>query len=152
MCCNKTIDLLQANFVEKNIKIIDNIQDVKVNGYETELIQVLINILNNAKDALESFENENRLIFIDINKKNKKAFIEIKDNAGGIDPLILEKIFEPYFTTKHQTQGTGIGLYMCQEILFKHMNGNINISNCEFEYKNNKYKGTLATVILNAIE
>ncbi len=152
LCCNKTIDLLQANFVEKNIKIIDNIKDVKVNGYETELIQVLINILNNAKDALESFEDEDRLIFSDINKKNEKAVIEIRDNAGGIDPLILEKVFEPYFTTKHQTQGTGIGLYMCQEILFKHMNGDINISNCEFEYKNKKYKGALVRITLGTIE
>ena len=83
-CCNRTIDLLEANFLEKNIKVICTIDDVKINGYETELIQVLINLLNNSKDALESKEDE-KLIFIDILRKNNKAIIKIKDNAGGID-------------------------------------------------------------------
>ena len=120
-------------------------------GYETELIQVLINILNNAKDALEFSPNEEKLIFIDIFKKDDKAIIEINDNAGGIDENIIDKVFEPYFTTKHQSQGTGIGLYMCKEILNKHMNGTITISNVIFEYENQPYKGTLAKIVLSDI-
>jgi len=150
-CCKKTIDLLSANFIENKIKIIYNINDIKVNGYETELIQVLINIFNNAKDALLSVENGNRLIFIDITRENGKALIKIRDNAGGIPPAIIEKVFEPYFTTKHQHQGTGIGLYMCQEIIHKHMDGYIDISNTEFEYNNEKYKGTLLLIILDCV-
>ncbi|WP_368029771.1 ABC transporter substrate-binding protein [Arcobacter sp. s6] len=151
-CCSRTIDLLQANFMENNIKIICNINDVKVNGYETELIQVLINLLNNSKDALESLEDDKKLIFIDITRENKKAVIKIKDNAGGIDEEIVDKIFEPYFTTKHQAQGTGIGLYMCQEIIHKHMNGYIDISNTEFKYNHKIYKGTLAIIILDIVK
>jgi signal transduction histidine kinase/ABC-type nitrate/sulfonate/bicarbonate transport system substrate-binding protein len=150
-CCNKTISLLNVNFVEHNIKIICNIKDIKINGYETELIQVLINILNNSKDALSLLEKEDRLILIDVLEENGKAIIKIRDNAGGIPENILDKIFEPYFTTKHQSQGTGIGLYMCQEIVYKHMNGYIDISNTEFKYEHKKYKGTLALIVLDIL-
>ncbi len=148
-CCHKTIELLNANFVENNIKIICKTEDVEIFGYETELIQVLINVLNNSKDALCLLEDQERLIFIDVLKENGKALIQIKDNAGGIPENVLNQIFEPYFTTKHKSQGTGIGLYMCQEILYKHMNGEINISNIEFKYNHKTYKGALALIILD---
>ena len=150
-CCNKTVDLLNSNFLNKDIKIIYKIEDIKISGYETELIQVLINILNNSKDALETVLYE-KFIFIDIVKENNKAIIKIKDNAGGIPEDIIDKIFEPYFTTKHQSQGTGIGLYMSQEIIHKHMNGYFDISNIEFEYKEKKYKGTLAVIVLDVVK
>ena len=151
-CIEKTIDLLNANFLERNIKIISRIDDVNIFGYETELIQVLINILNNSKDALQTLESENRLIFIEVKKDGKKAIIKIKDNAGGINPEVIEKVFEPYFTTKHQAQGTGIGLYMCQEIIYKHMNGHIDISNTEYEHNNKKYKGAMSIIVLDITE
>ena len=150
-CCKKTVDLINPNFLNKDIQIIYKIENIKILGYETELIQVLINILNNSKDALTSIENENKLIFIDVFKENDKAIIEIKDNAGGIDENIINKIFEPYFTTKHQSQGTGIGLFMCQEIIYKHMNGKISISNITFEYKSKTYKGALTRITLQDI-
>ena len=150
-CCEKTVDLINPNFLNKDIQIIYKIENIKILGYETELIQVLINILNNSKDALTSIENENKLIFIDVFKENDKAIIEIKDNAGGIDENIINKIFEPYFTTKHQSQGTGIGLFMCQEIIYKHMNGKISISNITFEYKSKTYKGALTRITLQDI-
>ena len=147
-CVNKTIELVKANFKENEIKLITNIQNIEILGYETELIQVLINILNNSKDALVLMPEDERYIFIDITKENKKAIIKIKDNAGGVPKEVIEQIFEPYFTTKHQAQGSGIGLYMCQEIIYKHMNGHIDISNIEFEHENKIYKGALAIIIL----
>ena len=152
-CCNKTVDLLNPNFLNKDIKIIYKIENIRVHGYETELIQVLINILNNSKDALEFLKDEDKFIFIDIfkDKERNKAIIEINDNAGGIEENIIDKIFEPYFTTKHQSQGTGIGLYMCREIIHKHMNGEINISNVTYEYNNKLYKGTLVRIVLQDI-
>ncbi|MDD2888516.1 MAG: ABC transporter substrate-binding protein [Aliarcobacter sp.] len=147
-CCKKTIDLIHSNFLSKDIQIINNIENIKIFGYETELIQVLINILNNSKDALELISDE-KLILIDVTKENNKAIIKIRDNAGGIAQDIMDKIFEPYFTTKHQSQGTGIGLYMCQEIILKHMNGYFDVSNTQFEYNNKKYNGTLSLIILD---
>ena len=151
-CCNKTIDLLRVNLKENNIKLVCNIEHIEILGYETELIQVLINILNNSKDALTSIDSSERYIFIDILKENGKALIKIKDNAGGISKDVLEQIFEPYFTTKHQSQGSGIGLYMCQEIISKHMNGYVSISNVEFKYNDKNYKGALATIVLELDE
>jgi signal transduction histidine kinase/ABC-type nitrate/sulfonate/bicarbonate transport system substrate-binding protein len=148
-CCNKTIELLSPNFTENNIKVICRVDDIEIFGYETELIQVLINILNNSKDALSLVENQERLIFINILKENGKALIKIKDNAGGIPDDVLSQIFEPYFTTKHQAQGTGIGLYMCQEIIYKHMNGHIDIANIDFKYNHKTYKGALALIVLD---
>ncbi len=65
----------------------------------------------------------------------------IKDNAGGIKKEILNRIFEPYFTTKHKSQGTGIGLYMVDEIVKKHMNGKIEFENVTYSYKDNLYMG-----------
>ena len=150
-CCAKTIDLINSNFLNYDIKIIYKIENIKVCGYETELIQVLINILNNAKDALVTSNNSEKFIFIDIFKQEDKAIIEINDNAGGIDKDIIEKIFEPYFTTKHQSQGTGIGLFMCQEIVTKHMNGQISISNANFEFNNKNYTGALVKIILGNV-
>ena len=147
-CINKTIDLLEANFKENNIKLICNMEDIQILGYETELIQVLINILNNSKDALLSLHDQERLIFINVKKENGKALIKIKDNAGGIQEDIIEQIFEPYFTTKHQAQGSGIGLYMCQEIIYKHMNGHIDITNIEFNHEGKTYKGALSIIVL----
>ena len=149
-CCRKTIDLINPNFLNKDIQINYKMENIQISGYETELIQVLINILNNSKDALELL-NDEKLIFIDIFMENKKAIIEIKDNAGGIDEEIMDKVFEPYFTTKHQSQGTGIGLFMCKEIINKHMNGQLNLSNKSFEYKNKIYKGTLTRISLENI-
>ena len=147
-CINKTIDLLEANFKENNIKLICNMEEIQILGYETELIQVLINILNNSKDALLSLDDQERLIFINVKKDNGKALIKIKDNAGGIQEDIIDQIFEPYFTTKHQAQGSGIGLYMCQEIIYKHMNGHIDITNIEFNHEGKTYKGALSIIVL----
>ncbi|MFA6789768.1 MAG: ATP-binding protein [Arcobacteraceae bacterium] len=116
-------------------------------SYENELIQVLINILNNAKDEFETKEDE-KLIFIDVEQKNNMVYIKIKDNANGISPEIIDRIFEPYFTTKHKRQGTGIGLYMSNEIVTKHLKGEIKASNTKYQYRDTSYKGALFTIII----
>jgi len=151
-CVDKTLELLKSAFFENKISVIEDIDEIVLFGYETELIQVLINILNNSKDALLNTNDKERVVFIEAKRENQKIVIKIKDNAGGIDSEILEKVFEPYFTTKHQSQGTGIGLYMCEEIIYKHMNGHIDVSNVEYEYNNNKYKGALVLIILDIVE
>ena len=111
------MDLISAQFTAKDIHIIKNIENIELDSYENELIQALINILNNAKDELvKKPSDEEKYIFIDIfrNEKNEVNII-IKDNAAGIPNEYIDKIFEPYFSTKHKSQGTGIGLYMTEE-------------------------------------
>jgi len=81
-------------------------------------------------------------VFIDLYKHNETLIIKIKDNAGGIKEEIIDRIFEPYFTTKHQSQGTGIGLYMSKQIIEKHIKGQISCKNIEIIINNKKYDGT----------
>lgn len=140
-CLDKVIKLTAAQFKNNEIIFIKNLKDFNILGLENEFIQALINILNNAKDALLEKDGI-RVIIISTYDENHKAFIKIEDNAGGIDEKIIDKIFEPYFTTKHQSKGTGIGLYMTEKIITKHMNGAIEIKNSEITYKEITYKGT----------
>ena len=147
-----TLDLISAQFNAKEIHIIKNIEDIELFSYENELIQALINILNNSRDELLKKENE-RYIFIDVYKNNiDEVNIIIKDNAGGIKEEVINKIFEPYFTTKHQSQGTGIGLYMTEEIVTKHLNGIISVKNKEFIFNDKKYFGAQFRIKLKLSE
>lgn len=146
----KTLDLISVQFNSKNILIIQNIEDIEMINYENSLIQVLINILNNARDELIS-KKYPKYIFIDVtrNKENKVEII-IKDNAGGIKEENIDKIFNSYFTTKEKSSGTGIGLHMTKNIITKQLNGQIEASNVDFEYENEKYTGAEFKIILNS--
>tara|TARA_B100001063_G_scaffold68360_1_gene62284 strand:- start:13537 stop:16185 length:2649 start_codon:yes stop_codon:yes gene_type:complete len=145
-CCNKTLDLLHSKLKNRKIRIIKNIESIQIETYESELVQVLMSILNNSRDAFSNVENQEKLIFIDISIDDKDIVIKLKDNAGGVKNDILNKIYEPYFTTKHKAQGTGIGLYMCEEMITKHMNGKIESTNKKYIYDDIEYKG-LETII-----
>jgi signal transduction histidine kinase len=145
---DKVFKLMEGQFKTNDIIFIKKIEKIKAFGLENEFIQALINILNNSKDALMERETP-RLIFINVYEENSKAIIKIKDNAGGIDKEIIDKVCEPYFTTKHQAKGTGIGLYMTEEIIVKHMNSSFTINNCEFEYENKSYKGVEIMIGIN---
>ncbi|MFA7084078.1 MAG: ATP-binding protein [Arcobacteraceae bacterium] len=143
---DKSLDLLSSNY--KEIEIIKNIQNHVVMGFENELIQVFINIFNNAKDAFGNSPIKRKMIFISTYKKEDDLIIKIKDNAGGIPTEILDKVSEPYFTTKHKSQGTGIGLYMCEEILKKHMDGSLKIRNIRYEYDNVQHTGAIIIIVM----
>lgn len=103
--------------------------DIYLKGHSNELSQVLLNILNNAKDALIEMSVPNPLITVSAYRNNHQVVIEIIDNAGGIPENIINKIFEPYFTTKEEGKGTGIGLFMSKRIIEERMQGRLNIVN-----------------------
>ena len=147
----KDVNLLSATFKNNFIRIgleLDN--SLEISGYRSELTQAILNILNNAKDALiENDVNEDdRVVLIRSYKKQNAAVIEIVDSGGGINEQIVDKIFEPYFTTKHQSQGTGIGLYMTYEIVVKNFGGHIVVKNKEFIYENKPYFGAIFRILL----
>ena len=136
-----TIKLMGSQFKNNNIELIKNINNIELYGYYNELLQVLINLLKNAKDELVKLEeNKKRLIFIDAYSDKTNLIIKIKDNASGIPSDIIEKIFEPYFTTKEENEGTGIGLYICKQIIHG-MNGKIEVINVEYEHEGDRYCG-----------
>ena len=143
----KVFDLVNATFAKNSITVVRDIKSITFTSFENELIQVLMNILINAKDALEN-KNSEKLVIIKVKKLHERIVITIRDNAGGIDESIIDKIFEPYFTTKHQYKGTGIGLYMSKLIVEKHLNGEITAKNSTFKYNDKEYKGALFQIIL----
>jgi len=137
----KTHKLISSQFKNNDIQLVENIECIKVFGFPNELLQVLINIIKNAKDELIKLEKgKKRVLFIQTKVENNYAYIMIKDNAGGIPKNIMPRIFEAYFTTKKDDEGTGIGLYMSKQIV-DGMNGKIEASNESFEFESEKYKG-----------
>ncbi|WP_368029928.1 ATP-binding protein [Arcobacter sp. s6] len=130
--CRDAFFILESSLKYHGIDVTFNItEDTIIHGYKNEYSQVILNILSNAKDILIERNIQNPKIDIEIKNGNNYAIVKIKDNAGGVDKSIIEKIFEPYFTTRHQTQGTGIGLYMSKNIIERNMQGYINVSNVE---------------------
>ncbi len=147
----KDINLLSATFKNNFIRLgLDLDNSLEISGYRSELTQALLNILNNAKDALveNNVNEDDRVVLIRTYKKQNAAVIEIADSGGGVNEKIAEKIFEPYFTTKHQSQGTGIGLYMTYEIVVKNFGGHIGVKNKEFIYENKPYFGAVFRILL----
>ena len=128
---DKTMLLVEHGFKQNNIEIESSVASVKVYGFKNELIQGLLNILNNAKDALVDTQSTIRTIFIQTIPTEKHISLLIKDTAGGIPNGVIERIFDPYFTTKGEVHGTGIGLYMTKEIIEKHLGGKITVENKE---------------------
>ncbi len=132
----EAITIMKETLKGNNIKIIfNNKNSIIKKGYPNELLQVILNILNNAKDALclQNIQDKKIIILLDeYIDKSKKEFVKISicDNGGGINKEIISKIFDPYFTTKHSSQGTGIGLYMSKKII-EQSRGSIEAQNQE---------------------
>ena len=130
--CRDAYFILESSLKYHGIEVSFSItEDATIFGYKNEYSQVILNILSNAKDILLERRIQKPKIDIEIKNGNNYALVKIKDNAGGVDSSIIDKIFEPYFTTRHQTQGTGIGLYMSKNIIERNMNGYINVTNIE---------------------
>ncbi len=105
--------------------------EVVLFGFPNELSQVLLNIISNSKDALLENRVNGAFIKIDLTKDEKSVHLKVADNGGGIPDAILPRIFEPYYTTKEQGKGTGIGLYMSRHIIEGSMGGELFVKNIE---------------------
>ncbi len=152
----KCLSLLEVGLKSKNITINSDFREdalILVNG--NKLAQAFINIINNSKDALVSNNDEhNRVINIKTKIHDSNNFIDviIHDNAGGIEESIMSKIFDPYFTTKHQSVGTGLGLSMTYKIVSEMYRGNIYVKNSKLTHNEEKYKGAKFTIRLNTLD
>ena len=127
----ETLTLLDAslkyNFIEFNIN--NNNINSTVKGYKGEFSQVILNLISNAKGALLERKIKDSRIDVEISAEENSVIIEVKDNAGGVPIEIIDRIFEPYFTTKEEGKGTGIGLYMSKIIIEKNMDGKLSVEN-----------------------
>ncbi|WP_419765260.1 MAG: c-type heme family protein [Arcobacter sp.] len=146
----KVCNVIISSIKRHSIEVINNIDDsIKIKSYENELIQVFLNIINNAKDALVEQNNRSpRYIIIEAIDTQEYLEISIKDNAGGIKEEYLKEIFGQYFTTKEKNEGTGIGLYMSKEIVEKHLQGRLEVENTQFEYNKTQHTGAKFIITL----
>ncbi len=128
-CIQQALSILNDEFLLHKITITTSLNNkLKINSCEQELSQIILNILKNSIEAFEKTDIK-RQIKISTYKEELFVIIEIIDNAGGIPKEIIDKIFDPYFTTKHQSQGTGLGLYMSHKILTQNLKGYLEVSN-----------------------
>jgi signal transduction histidine kinase len=135
---NMILPIIESN----NIEIIWNKKEGKsILGYKSLLQQSLLNIFNNSIEVLQKTDQSDRYLFISTSQDTESVIIKIKDCGGGIDKDILPKIFEPYFTTKHQSQGTGLGLNIVYRLIVDNIGGAICVDNVNFEYNGKEYKG-----------
>ncbi len=108
-----------------------DLEDALVNIHINEVVQVLINIIKNARDVMNEKIKNNKILAIKYYKENNYAIIEIEDNAGGISKKFIDRVFEPYFSTKKNKDGTGLGLYMSKTIIEKYNHGKLSVSNSD---------------------
>ena len=127
------IDILKPRLDIERIQIEEKIdEEISIYGFENEIGQTIINIINNSIDALNDNKTiKEKKILISLEKINTLSVLSIVDNAGGIPDNILDKVFDPYFSTKGEKNGTGLGLYMSKVIIQEHMNGKLEVSNNE---------------------
>ena len=125
-----TRSLLSVSLKNERILLeIKGSRDIKINSFKSELMQIILTIISNAKDAFILNDTKNRVIIIFLYKCDKEIVIDIQDNAGGIDENIIGNIFEPYFTTKNNLQGTGLGLYIANSIVTGSLGGELLVQN-----------------------
>ena len=140
---NKSLTIEASMIKDNSIKMIMDLDDdINLHNYPNALLQVLVNIINNTRDIFKEKEiKQNKFIFINTYIKDECVILKIKDNAGGIPTDILHRVFEAYFTTKHESRGTGLGLHMSYNIIVNNMKGLIQVENSTYEYDNQQYTG-----------
>jgi len=139
---DETLRLISAQLEVRSIKLdVLNDADIEVQTYKKELQHILINLLTNARDAFDTKDIADKKIMIKTYKTQTHCYIQVQDNAGGIDKSVIGRVFEPYFTTKAKGIGTGLGLYMSQKILYEVLNGELLVENTD--------DGALFTIQLN---
>ncbi len=141
------LQLIEGSVKANNIEIILQLDEhIMITSYPNELNQCLINLFNNAKDVLKESDEEERIIFIETYMADNNVVIKMKDSGGGIATEILSKIFEPYFTTKHKSQGTGLGLHMSYKLMVEGFAGTIEATNESFVWNGRSMTGAMFTI------
>ena len=129
----KTLSLVEPSMKSLSIDVKVIAADaIHIEGYSNEYSQVLLNILLNCRDAFEGgAADRQRVITIAVFRENDRSVVTVTDNAGGVQEGVIDKIFDPYFTTKGPDKGTGIGLFMAKTIIEKNMGGRLTVRNTQ---------------------
>jgi C4-dicarboxylate-specific signal transduction histidine kinase len=139
----ESIRFVKDSYVDNHVKLIDKTQDrdTSICSYKSELMQVIMILLNNSRDAVVGNKIVNPEVIVDFTEQNGEIKIYIKDNGGGIENDIMDRIFEPYFTTKFKSDATGVGLYMSKMIIEDSIGGKLSLKNFK--------DGVLASIAIN---
>ena len=125
-----SVSFVDATLRNNGILLIQEIdEELDLYGYSNEFAQVMLNMVSNARDVMIERKVKKPVIRISGQRKQDKALVSVIDNGGGIPPQIIHKIFDPYFTTKEQGKGTGVGLYMSRNIIERNMGGELRAEN-----------------------
>ncbi|MBW4055423.1 MAG: PAS domain-containing protein [Proteobacteria bacterium] len=128
---SRALSFVESALKKRGIRVELDVQDdITATGYPNEYVQALLNIILNARDVLLN-NRTSPLITIRIFEENGRAIVTVRDNGGGISEANLPKIFDPYFTTKNQSTGAGIGLYMAKMVFEKKMHGSLTARNVD---------------------
>lgn len=144
---NSVLHLTESMLNQYQIDVLTSLETINIKTIKNDLIQVLINIINNSKDALAELD-EARVIEISLSTNANVAILTISDNAKGINPEAIHNIFDPYFTTKGPSVGTGLGLYIAYITVVEKLGGTIVVENKEFSYNGLVCKGAEFTITL----
>jgi len=128
----RALHIVEASLKSKGIELtmhVSNYDEIEI--YPNEIMQVILNLIKNSEDVLVQNKVENPKIEVNIYKKSKHIILEVKDNGGGISEDIREKIFDPYFSTKSEKNGTGLGLYMSKLMIEEHHNATLRVKNID---------------------
>jgi signal transduction histidine kinase len=129
---SSVLGILRPSLEEHGITVgVNTEQKHIIDSYESEFKQVILNILSNSKDAIIGRHEKTKLIDISIKDEEGFVIISVEDSGGGIAKEVIDRVFDPYFTTKEQGKGSGIGLYMSRQLIEKHIGGAISVSNGE---------------------
>ena len=138
-CIKKSIDLSSYFLEHESINLeLHMDEDIEIFGFNNELTHVFLNLISNAKDILKE-KPKPKIIHLYVKPSLKEIQISVIDNGGGIAKEIINKVFDPYFTTKHQSIGTGVGLYMSKQIIEKHFGGTISCKNIRHKLGTNNF-------------
>lgn len=132
--------VIVSSTLDENVEYITDLKNISLHVSKGYSIQIFVNLLENSHDAIKLSKAEEKLIFISLTEDDENIYITFRDSGGGVDETIIDKIFEPYTTTKHQSQGTGLGLYIVFQFVSR-SRGNISVENVEFEHKGKIIKG-----------
>lgn len=148
-----SINFLKSNLTINNVKIIDNLDNsLSLFGNVNDFTQIIMSILNNSQDAFLLNDIKNRYVLISLHQDDNKIFLSIKDTARGIQKEEITKIFDPYFTTKHKSKGTGVGLFLTHQIITEQFKGQIVAQNSYSYIQNKKYRGLEISMEFNVFK
>jgi len=140
--------IINATFEKEGIVLVYELENINIKAVRKDIVQIVVTLLSNAKDILLLTQSDDKYIQVKLYNDNEKIVLSVQDSGGGVNDRYIDKVFDPYFTTKHKSQGTGLGLYLVYELIRDFLHGEITVSNEYFTCENKQFYGARFMTIL----